>query len=148
MRTRQMREGGHLTSSSLLPAPARLPLWQRTASLLVLTIVDRQLGEKNYLFRCSVLSSKTWIQSSYLVIKLSIPILELVHPNLNQQLIRKEKLDKEATPSPCWHIHQHLLQEHIVFVYLCILQRADPSSQLAHSSASFARANWMCVFVF
>ena len=48
------------------------------------------------------------LNHSNLVIKLSIAILELVDPDLNQQLVREEELHKEPTSPPGWHIHQHL----------------------------------------
>ena len=54
------------------------------------------------------LSSFQFSNHSNLVIKLSIAILELVDPDLNQQLVREEELHKEPTSPPGWHIHQHL----------------------------------------
>ena len=91
---------GDLAPASLLSAPARLPLGQGTAALLLLTIVDGELRERIILFQL--------LNHSNLVIKLSIAILELVDPDLNQQLVREEELHKEPTSPPGWHIHQHL----------------------------------------
>ena len=54
------------------------------------------------------LSSFQLLNHSNLVIKLSIAVLELVDPDLNQQLVREEELHKEPTSPPGWHMHQHL----------------------------------------